>query len=179
MGREAGRGAETRPPEQRRGLRTLFFGLIVSDSAVTMSCGTWGSTGFDMHSGSVGAEMEEDTYFFHLQLWFQTSDRQFQRFESDFWCFCEVFTGKIHCGRNKIDHGCPCGMEFTLVSLYSTEITHYRLWLVEYKLTQVNSVPHGHPLWNLYVHTAEKCWHETQPWECCLRQCQWLSARMQ
>ena len=28
-----------------------------------------------------------------------------------------------HCGRTKIDHGCPCGKEITLVSLYFTEIT--------------------------------------------------------
>ena len=29
---------------------------------------------------------------------------------------------KTHCG-NRIDHGRPCGTEFTLVSLYSTEIS--------------------------------------------------------
>ena len=28
--------------------------------------------------------------------------------------FCEVITGKKHSRGNKIDHGCPCGTEFTL-----------------------------------------------------------------
>ena len=57
-GRGAGRGAETRPPDRRRGLRPLFFGLIVSGSVVTVSSGTWGSsTGCDMHWGSMGAGM--------------------------------------------------------------------------------------------------------------------------
>ena len=31
---------------------------------------------------------------FHTQLWFPASDHDFQRFESDFRCFCEVVTGK-------------------------------------------------------------------------------------
>ena len=72
---------------------------------------------------------------------------------------------KKHCGRNGIDHGCPfrteftqvslystehgcpCRTEFTQVSLYSTEITRCRSWFQEYKLTRVNSVPHGSPWW--------------------------------
>ena len=56
-----------------------------------------------------------------------------------------------HCGRNKIDHGHPCRTEFTIMSLYSIEITCHRLWFLEYELTQVNSVPHGRPWWILYV----------------------------
>ena len=44
-----------------------------------------------------------------------------------------------HCGSNRINHGHPCGMEFTLMSLYSTEITQYCSWFLEYKLTRVNS----------------------------------------
>ena len=84
-----------------------------------------------------------DMFMFHTQLWFPASDRDFQRFESDFWYF--IITGKLHCGRNRIDHGCPCGMELTLVSLYSTEITCYHSWFLEYKLT------HGRPWWILYI----------------------------
>ena len=64
---------------------------------------------------------------------------------------CEVITGnKKHCGRKRIDQGRPCGMVFTLVSLYSTEITCYRLWFLKYKLTPVNPRPHGRPWWILY-----------------------------
>ena len=37
--------------------------------------------------------------------------------------------------------GASAGTEFTIVSLYSTEITRYRSWFLEYKLTRVNSVP--------------------------------------
>ena len=48
-----------------------------------------------------------------------------------------------HYGRNEIEHGRTCGTEFTLVSLYSTEITRNRSWFLEYNLTQVNSVPHA------------------------------------
>ena len=74
--------------------------------------------------------------FFHIQLWFPATDHDFRRFESDFWCFCEVITKKKHCERNKR----PCGMEFTLVSLHSTEITRYPSQFLEYKLTRVNSI---------------------------------------
>ena len=89
-----------------------------------------------------GAAWEEKITFFHTELWFTASDHDFRWFESDFRCFCEVITGKI-IGRNIIYHGCLCGTEFTLVSLYSTEIIRYRSWFLEYKLTWVNSVPHG------------------------------------
>ena len=58
---------------------------------------------------------------------------------------------KKHCGRNRIDHGCPCKMESTLVSLYSSEITCYCSWFLEYKLTRMNSVPHGCSWWILYI----------------------------
>ena len=65
---------------------------------------------------------------------------------------------KEHCGRTKIDHGCPCGKEFTLVSLYFTEITRYRSWFLKYKLPRVKSVPQGHPWWILYEHhTGLQC----------------------
>ena len=36
--------------------------------------------------------------------------------------FVKLSQKKKHCG-NRIDHGRPCGTEFTLVSLYSTEIS--------------------------------------------------------
>ena len=39
----------------------------------------------------------------------------------------------------------------SLVSLYSTEITRYYSWFLEYKLTGVNSVPHWRPLWILCI----------------------------
>ena len=89
-----------------------------------------------------------ETNFFHTQLWFPASDHDFRRFESDFQCFCEVITGKKHWGRNRIDHGCLCGTEFTLMSLYSTEITRYTSWFLEYKLTLF---PHGRSWWILYT----------------------------
>ena len=88
-------------------------------------------------------------FFFHTQLWFPASDRD-QRFQNDFWCFCEVITWKKHCGRNRIDHGHPSGTEFVFVSLYSTEITRYRSSFLEYKLTWVNIFPHGRPWCILY-----------------------------
>ena len=67
---------------------------------------------------------------------------------------------KNHCGRNRIDldHGHPCGTEFTLVSLYSTEITCYRSWFLEYNLTRVNS--HRRPCWILYILN----WFSVIPW---------------
>ena len=36
------------------------------------------------------------------------------------------------------------------MSLYSTEITRCDSWFLEYKLTRVNSIPHGCPWWILY-----------------------------
>ena len=72
--------------------------------------------------------------FFHTQLWFP---------------MFFVITGKKHCGRNIIDNGCPCRTEFTLMSFYATEIICYRSWFLEYKLTQVNCVPHRQPRWIL------------------------------
>ena len=73
----------------------------------------------------------------------------------NFRCFCEVMTydtKKKHYGRNIINDGCLCRMEFTRMSLYSTEITPYRSWFLGYKLTQVNSVPpHGRPWWIVYI----------------------------
>ena len=43
------------------------------------------------------------------------------------------------------------------MSLYSTEITRYYSWFLEYKLTLVNSVLHGRPLWILYLlHISDK-----------------------
>ena len=92
-----------------------------------------------------------DITFFHTHLWFPASDCDFWQFGSDFWSFCKVITEQKHCGRKRIDHGHLYGKEFTLVSLYSTEITRYCLWLLKYKLTWVNSVPHGRPWWILYV----------------------------
>ena len=68
--------------------------------------------------------------------------------------FVKLSQAKKHCGINGIDHGRPCGTEFTLVSLYSTEISHYRSWFLEYKLTPVNSVAHGCPWWILYMQTS-------------------------
>ena len=65
--------------------------------------------------------------------------------------FCEVITGKnIVEEIDRFDHRRPCGKEFTLVSLYSTEIARYHSWFLEYKLTRVNSVPHGRPCWILF-----------------------------
>ena len=62
-------------------------------------------------------------YYFHTLLWFLASDRDFRRFESDF-----------RCGKNRIDHGCPCATEFTRMSLHSTEITRYCSRFLQYKL---------------------------------------------
>ena len=55
----------------------------------------------------------------------------------------------------EIDHGCSC-----LVCLYSIEITFYRSGFLEYKLTRVNSVPHGRPWWILYFLCSQRheCW---------------------
>ena len=58
---------------------------------------------------------------------------------------------KKHCGKNGIDPGSLCGMEFTLMSLHSTEITRYRLWFLECKLPWVNPVLHWCPCWILYL----------------------------
>ena len=63
-----------------------------------------------------------------------------------------------HCGRNIIDYGGPCGTEFTLVSLYSTEITHYHMRFLEYKLTRVNSVLRRRPWWILYILWFTSLW---------------------
>ena len=57
------------------------------------------------------------------------------------------------CRRNRIDHEHPSGTAFTLVSLYSTKITGYGSWFLEYKLTRVNSVLHGRPWWFLFILT--------------------------
>ena len=62
---------------------------------------------------------------------------------------------KKHYGRNKIDHGRTCGTEFTLMSLYSTEITSYHSWFLERKLTQVNCFPHRHSWWIFYFLNME------------------------
>ena len=62
---------------------------------------------------------------------------------------------KKHCAKNRIDHGRPCGTEFILVSLYSTEITQYHLWFLECKLTQIDFVPQGHTWWILYILTSQ------------------------
>ena len=64
---------------------------------------------------------------------------------------------KNHCRRNRVDHVRLCGTEFTLLILCSTEITRYRSWFLEQKLSQVNFVPHGPPWWILYIqHMAVK-----------------------
>ena len=90
-------------------------------------------------------------FFFHTQLWFPASECDFRWFKSDFQCFYDLVSGKKYCGRNRIDHGRPSETELTLVRLYSTEITRYRSWFLEYKLTWVNSVPHRRPWWILYL----------------------------
>ena len=41
----------------------------------------------------------KEILFFHTQLWFPDSDRDFRWFESDFRCFCEVSTGKNIVGK--------------------------------------------------------------------------------
>ena len=88
--------------------------------------------------------------FFYTQLWFQTMIYDDLRVISD--VFMKRSQEK-NIGKNRIDHGCLCEMEFTLVSLYSTEITSCRSWFLEYKLTRPNSVPHGQP-WSIlyYLH---------------------------
>ena len=58
---------------------------------------------------------------------------------------------KKHCGRNRIDHGRPWGTQFTLVSLYSAQITRYRSWFLEYKFTRVNSPFHIGLSTSMYV----------------------------
>ena len=107
-----------------------------------------------------------DAEFFHTHLWFPASDHDFRRFGSDFRSFCKVITEKKHCGRNRIDHRPLCGTEFTLVSLYSTEITRYHLWYLEYKLTRVNSIPHGRPWWILYLLAQGYQYHQTSDISC-------------
>ena len=55
--------------------------------------------------------------------------------------------------KKRIDHERPCETECTLVSMdsvYSTEITPYRSWFLEYKLARVNSVLHGRLWWTRY-----------------------------
>ena len=64
----------------------------------------------------------QEHHLFHTQLWFPASDHDFWWFGSDFWSFCKAITEKKHCGRNRIDRGRLCETEFTLESLYSTEI---------------------------------------------------------
>ena len=61
---------------------------------------------------------------------------------------------KKYCGRNIIEHGSWVLMQtvLTFVSLCSTEITRYPSWFLEYKLTQVNFVPHRCPWWILYIY---------------------------
>ena len=57
--------------------------------------------------------------------------------------FLFVFLWRYHrkkyCGVYGINHGRRCGTELTLVSLYSTELTRYSSWFLEYKLARVNS----------------------------------------
>ena len=59
----------------------------------------------------------------------------------------------------------PVRNGFTLVSLYSTEITCHRSWFLEYKLTWLNSVSHRRPWWIPYfLSVTEKiekrpCWY--------------------
>ena len=61
---------------------------------------------------------------------------------------------KKHCGRNRIHYRHPCRMEFTLMSLYSTEITSYCSWFLEYKLTLVKPILYRHPWWILCILTS-------------------------
>ena len=92
-----------------------------------------------------------DMYFFHTQLWFPAFGRNFRLFESDFRCFCEFITGKNAVEEIESIMGARVGTEFTLVSLYSTEITRHHSWFLEYKITRVNSPPHGRPWCILYI----------------------------
>ena len=68
--------------------------------------------------------------------------------------------------KNKIDHERLCETEFTLVSLYSTEITRYRSWFLEYKRTWVNSVQHWRTWCILYIIWAT--WSVPCNWFCFL-----------
>ena len=77
--------------------------------------------------------------------------------------FCEVIAEKIHCRGNRINHGHPCGMEFTFVSLYSTEINRYRSLFLEYKPTWVNSVLHERPWCIFYIQHSQCYWCQ---WPC-------------
>ena len=77
--------------------------------------------------------------FFHTQQWFLAPTV----ISNNLRVISDVFVNyhrNIHRGRNKMDHGCPCRTEFTLVSLYSSEITSDSSWFLEYKLTWGNSV---------------------------------------
>ena len=98
---------------------------------LSLNSGKWFPNIFD----NLIAYRYKEMIFFHTQLWFPASDHDFRGFGSGFWCFCEVMKGKKHCGRNRIDHGHPCGMELTLMNLYSTEITCNLSCFLEYKLT--------------------------------------------
>ena len=100
-------------------------------------------------------------FFLHIHMWFPTSYRDFRRFGSDFRTFCKVITEKIHCGRYKIDHGCPW-----LVCLYFIEITLYRSGFLGYNLTRVNSVCTGvHDGFSIsYVVNAMMSWLLGSPW---------------
>ena len=90
--------------------------------------------------------------FFHTHLWFPAYDHDFRWFSgSDFRSFCKVITEKKHCGNRESIIGARA-MDLTLVSLCLTEITRYRSWFLEYKLTWVDSVPDRHPWWILYFH---------------------------
>ena len=88
-----------------------------------------------------------------LWPWFPTIWEWFLKF---LWSYHR----KKYCGRNRIDCGCTCGTDFTLMSLYSTEITCYRSWFLEYKLMRVKSIPHGCPWWILYIlrNQYHSCW---------------------
>ena len=59
--------------------------------------------------GRVALVVITGTTFFHTELWFPASDRDFRRFESDFRCFLWSYQLKKLCGRNRIDHGCRAG----------------------------------------------------------------------
>ena len=85
-----------------------------------------------------------------LWPWFPTIWEWFLKF---LWSYHK----KKYCGRNRIDCGCTCGTDFTLMSLYSTEITCYRSWFLEYKLMRVKSIPHGCPWWILR-NQYHSCW---------------------
>ena len=73
----------------------------------------------------------QDGYFFHDQLWFPVSDRDSRRFEDDFRFFVCSCHSKIIVEEIESIMGTHAGMEFTLVSLYSTEIKRYRSCFLE------------------------------------------------